>query len=93
MPLTDTKTTATDPAFATSSGPHQRSGSRPSGSRPQARGDLGAEPVERLEAEVIDLSARLAAGTYELLVLVGELDHRGSWATWGALSCAAWLAD
>src|SRR5690606_2654996 len=30
---------------------------------------------------------------YELLVLVGELDARGSWATWGALSCAAWLAD
>ena len=49
--------------------------------------------MERLEAEVIDLSARLAAGTYELLVLVGEFDHHGSWATWGALSCAAWLAD
>ena len=26
-------------------------------------------------------------------MLVGELDARGSWATWGALSCAAWLAD
>jgi hypothetical protein len=89
MPLTDTKTTAT----ATSTEPDQRAGSRRSGPRPRARGDLGDEPVERLEAEVIDLSARLAAGTYELLVLVGELDHRGSWATWGALSCAAWLAD
>jgi hypothetical protein len=49
--------------------------------------------VERLEAEVIGLSARMAAGTYELLVLVGELDARGSWMQWGALSCAAWLAD
>ena len=93
MPLTDTKTSATDPATATSSGPDPSASSRPSGPRPRARGDLGSEPVERLEAEVIDLSARLASGTYELLVLVGELDHRGSWATWGALSCAAWLAD
>ena len=93
MPLTDTKTSATDPATAPSSGPDPSASSRPSGPRPRARGDLGSEPVERLEAEVIDLSARLAAGTYELLVLVGELDHRGSWATWGALSCAAWLAE
>jgi hypothetical protein len=81
MPLTDTKTSATDPATATSSGPDPSASSRPSGPRPRARGDLGSEPVERLEAEVIDLSARLASGTYELLVLVGELDHRGSWAT------------
>jgi hypothetical protein len=92
MPLTDTKTSATDPATATSSRPHPHASSRPSTTRPRARGDLGSEPVERLEAEVIDLSARLAPGTYELLVLVGELDHRGSWAIWGALSCAAWLA-
>jgi len=48
---------------------------------------------DRLESEVIDLSERLAAGTYELLVLVGELDHRGTFALSGALSCAAWLAD
>jgi hypothetical protein len=90
MPLTDTKTSGHRPGTATSSA--RRAPPRP-GPRPRARGDLGSEPVERLEAEVIDLSARLAAGTYELLVLVGELDHRGSWATWGALSCAAWLAD
>jgi len=49
--------------------------------------------VKQLEAEVFDLAGRIAVGTYELLVLVGELDHRGSWATWGSLSCAAWLAD
>ncbi len=85
MPLTDTKTSGT--TAPRSPGPTA------SAPRPRARGELGSEPVERLEAEVIDLSARLAAGTYELLVLVGELDHRGSWATWGALSCAAWLAD
>ena len=61
--------------------------------RPRAREDLSSLPAHRLEAEVMGLSARMAAGTYELLVLVGELDARGSWAAWGALSCAAWLAD
>ena len=61
--------------------------------RPRARADLTGFPAERLEAEVVDLTARIAADTYELLVLIGELDRRGSWATWGALSCAAWLAD
>ncbi|MBK5224031.1 MAG: DUF222 domain-containing protein [Acidimicrobiia bacterium] len=49
--------------------------------------------TETLEAEIVSLARRLATGTYELLVLVGELDERGSWAAWGALSCAAWLAD
>ena len=70
-----------------------RDHSDPSPARPRARADLLDAPVERLEAEVVELAGRLAAGTYELLVLVGELDHRGTYATWGALSCAAWLAD
>lgn len=65
----------------------------PGSARPRARADLTGFPAERLEAEVVDLTARIAADTYELLVLIGELDQRGSWATWGALSCAAWLAD
>lgn len=42
---------------------------------------------------MIELSGRLSVGTYELLVLVGELDALGTWATWGSLSCAAWIAD
>jgi hypothetical protein len=50
-------------------------------------------PSAQLEADIVDLTQRLSAGTYELLVLVGELDCRGTWARWGALSCAAWLAD
>jgi hypothetical protein len=49
--------------------------------------------AQRLEAEIVGLTRRPSAGTYELLVLVGELDARGRWAVWGALSCAAWLAD
>ena len=55
--------------------------------RPRARGVLVDRPTERLEAEVIDLAGRLSVGTYELLVLVGEIDARGSFATWGALTC------
>jgi hypothetical protein len=72
---------------------HSSRPTRPSPARPRARCDLTGLPAERLEAEVVDLTSRMAAGTYELLVLVGELDARGSWAAWGALSCAAWLAD
>lgn len=52
-----------------------------------------ALPAERLEAEIVARAGALARRTYELLVLVGELDARGTWATWGALSCAACLAD
>jgi hypothetical protein len=55
--------------------------------------DLSTLPAERLEADIVELTTRLADGTRRLLVLVGELDARGTWATWGALSCAAWLAD
>lgn len=55
--------------------------------------DLGSLPAEQLETEVVTLASRLAAGTYELLRLVGELDVRGTWAHRGSLSCAAWLAD
>ncbi len=65
-------------------------------------GDFGRRlPRERLAGlddrelatELTALAKRLSAGTYELLVLVGEVDARGTWALWGALSCAAWLAE
>lgn len=61
--------------------------------RPRAHAQLVDQPTGRLEADAIDLAGRLSAGAYELLVLVGEIDARGSFATWGSLSCAAWLAD
>ena len=47
---------------------------------------------ERLEAEIVTLVGRLSSATYDLLVLIGELDARGTWSFTGALSCAAWLA-
>lgn len=61
--------------------------------RPRERDEMVRQPDRQLEADVLELSSRLAAGTYELLVLVGELDRRGTWTAWGALSCAAWLAN
>ncbi len=40
-------------------------------------------PAERLEADIVGLARHLSAGTYELLVLVGELDACGRWAASG----------
>ncbi len=55
--------------------------------------DLAATlPNDLLADEVVGLVRRLSSGTYQLLVLVGELDARGCCTTWGAHSCAAWLA-
>ncbi len=69
-------------------------------SRPRARRESQVRPdtlrdvtPDQLESKLVDLAGRLAAGTYELLVLVGEYDARGIWGLRGALSCAAWLAD
>lgn len=61
--------------------------------RPRARSALADLPVEQMEAEAVELSERMGAGTYELLVLIGELDAQCLWAERGALSCAAWLAE
>lgn len=63
------------------------------GDRTEAQCGVAAMPSQQLETEIVALAQRLSAGTYELLVLVGELDARGGWAEWGALSCAAWLAE
>jgi hypothetical protein len=97
MPITTQKSGARQ-VHADRSVPRLRpTGTRAAGAperpRPRARDALAARPSEGLEAEVVELSHRLSAGTYELLVLIGELDHRGRWAAFGSLSCAAWLAD
>lgn len=59
---------------------------------PRARELVAALPADQLESELVGLAHRLSVGTYELLVLIGELDARGAWAASGALSCEAWLA-
>src|SRR5947208_668497 len=57
------------------------------------RRGLADRSNQGLATDLEGLAQRLAAGTYELLLLVGEFDHRGGWAATGSLSCAAWLAD
>ncbi len=50
------------------------------------------EPLERLEAQICSLAARLASATYQWLRLVAEFDLRKGWTGWGIKSCAHWLA-
>lgn len=57
------------------------------------REELASVPTTLVEAELVDLSKRLSAGSYEVLVLVGDYEARGVWALHGSFSCAAWLAD
>ena len=40
---------------------------------------------------MLGLAGHLAAATCSFLLMVGEYDERGSWATWECLSCAHWL--
>ncbi len=49
-------------------------------------------PLERLEAEITELAANLWAATCRWLLLVGELDRREGWKSWGCKSCAHWLS-
>ena len=54
-----------------------------------ARRDRGAQ-LARLGDRIAELSARIQAATYELLVLIREFDEREGWD--GCLSCAQWLS-
>ncbi|MDZ7733738.1 MAG: DUF222 domain-containing protein [Acidimicrobiia bacterium] len=49
--------------------------------------------LDRLEAEIVEVAAGMAAWRVRLLALVGEFDARGGWVGSGAVSCARWLAD
>jgi hypothetical protein len=54
--------------------------------------DVEALPTEQLEAEACTLAAQLAAATCRFLVLVGELERREAWRSWGCRSLAHWLS-
>ncbi len=45
-----------------------------------------------VESSIITLVSKLSTATFDLLVLIGEFEARGTWVLRGALSCAAWLA-
>ncbi len=82
------------PSGAPTGAPDHRGG-RPAASPDPVGGvvELADAPSDWLGEEVISLARHLAGDTYALLRLVGEIDARGAFTLWGALSCAAWLAD
>ena len=46
-------------------------------------------PLDDLELQIINFSARINASEYEFLVLLREFDLRQGWKAWGFLDCAA----
>ena len=48
--------------------------------------------IEELDRNILNLSTRINAATYELLVLIREFDERAGWLQWGLSNCAEWLA-
>ena len=55
--------------------------------------DCGLEGLSArdLEDEITMLSASISIATWRLLMLIAELDRRGTWQQYGVLSCAHWL--
>jgi hypothetical protein len=49
-------------------------------------------PLERLEAEIVELSSQLTAATARLLGLVAEFDAAEAWREWRMRSTAHWLS-
>src|SRR5689334_5537676 len=52
----------------------------------------GTVPIEALEEEICALASHIHAATCRWLCLVAEFDRREGWASWGARSCAHWVA-
>ena len=61
----------------------------PAGGPAAAPADRGAR-LARLGDRIAELSARIQAATYELLVLIREFDEQEGWD--GCLTCAHWLS-
>ena len=64
-------------------------GAAPRGPRP-AHVDGPRAELERLGDRIAELSARIQAATYELLVLIRQFDERIGWGSFA--SCAQWLS-
>lgn len=58
----------------------------------QTAESLDEIPLERLEADLVELAGHLTAGTCRWLLLLGEFDRRQGWLTWGCHSAAHWLS-
>ena len=95
MPVENTSTTRTlstipatglVPAVAAPHGPRRI---RPHGPR-RVHPDGPRAELERLGDRIAELSARIQAATYELLVLIRQFDERNGWSS--CASCAHWLS-
>ncbi|MPZ21138.1 MAG: DUF222 domain-containing protein [Luteitalea sp.] len=53
---------------------------------------MSEEEIARLGDAIAELSARIQAATYELLVLIRQVDERACWNDGGCRSCAHWLS-
>jgi len=49
-------------------------------------------PLERVEAEITQLSGHVAAATARLLRWISIYDRREGWKSWGCVSAAHWLS-
>ena len=47
--------------------------------------------IDDLDQAIVNLSGRINAATYELLVLIREFDERAGWLQWGLGNCTEWL--
>jgi hypothetical protein len=51
-----------------------------------------SRPLERLEAEIVELCSQLAVATCKLSILIGEFDSGEGWREWGMASTGHWLS-
>src|SRR6478736_4666407 len=56
-----------------------------------ASASTGHLSIDALDRAIVDLSARINACTYELVILVRQFDERGGFLKWGFEGCADWL--
>ena len=59
--------------------------------RPVIAPETRTPSIDELDRGIVNLSARINAATYELLILVRQFDERGGWLKWGLSNCAEWL--
>jgi hypothetical protein len=48
--------------------------------------------IDELDQAIVDLSGRINAATYELLVLIREFEDRAGYLKWGLKDAAEWLS-
>jgi len=47
--------------------------------------------IDELDRNIVHLSYRINAATYDLLVFIRQFDERAGWLQWGLGNCAEWL--